>query len=50
MLRRNLLNTLVNNPEGLETKIKEYNESGLASIDFDALGMPQAPVIGDGHK
>ena len=48
MLRRNLLNTLVNNPEGLETKIKEYNESGLASIDFDALGMPQAPVSGDG--
>ena len=48
ILRRNLLNTLVNNPEGLETKIKEYNESGLASIDFDALGMPQAPVGGDG--
>ena len=48
ILRRNLLNTLVNNPEGLETKIKEYNESGLASIDFDALGMPQAPVSGDG--
>ena len=48
ILRRNLLNTLVNNPEGLETKIKEYNESGLASIDFDALGMPKAPVSGDG--
>ena len=49
-VKRNLLNTLVNNPEGLETKIKEYNESGLASIDFDALGMPtpQSPVSGDG--
>ena len=46
-VRRNLLNTLVNNPEGLETKIKEYNESGLASIDFDALGMPKGPD-GDG--
>ena len=49
-VKRNLLRTLVNNPEGLETKIKEYNESGLASIDFDALGIPtpQKPVSGDG--
>ena len=47
-VKRNLLRTLVTNPEGLETKIKEYNESGLASIDFDALGMPKAPVSGDG--
>jgi len=51
-VKRNLLRTFVNNPEGLEAKIKEYNESGLASIDFDALGMPtpQAPVSGDGSN
>ena len=47
-VKRNLLRTFVTNPEGLEAKIKEYNESGLASIDFDALGMPKAPVSGDG--
>ena len=51
-VKRNLLRTLINNPEDLEARIKEYNESGLASIDFDALGMPtpQAPVSGDGSN
>lgn len=49
-VKRNLLRTFVNNPEDLKAKVEEYNESGLASIDFDALGMPtpQAPVSGDG--
>ena len=47
-VKRNLLRTFVNNPEDLKAKVEEYNESGLASIDFDALGMPQAPVSADG--